>query len=71
MTRKKQTSQTQDIGRPPIYGVTMPRVLVRLRPEQLEWVKAQGDNVSQTMRDLVDEAMRENGKKGGRPRKKD
>ena len=43
MTRKKQTSQTQDIGRPPIYGVTMPRVLVRLRPEQLEWVKAQGD----------------------------
>lgn len=57
MTRKKQTSQTQDIGRPPIYGVTMPRVLVRLRPDQLEWVKAQGDNVSQTVRDIIDEAM--------------
>jgi len=57
MTRKKQTSQTQDIGRPPIYGVTMPRVLVRLRPEQLEWVKAQGDNVSETIRNIIDEVM--------------
>jgi len=71
MTNKKRTPQPQNMGRPPIYGVTMPRVLVRLRPDQLDWVKSQGDNVSQTMRDLVDEAMRENGKKGGRPRKKD
>jgi len=61
MTRKKQTSQTQDIGRPPIYGVTMPRVLVRLRPEQLEWVKAQGDNVSETIRNIIDEAMARDG----------
>jgi len=61
MTRKKQTSQTQDIGRPPIYGVTMPRVLVRLRPEQLEWVEAQGDNVSETIRNIIDEAMARGG----------
>lgn len=57
-TNKKRTPQPQDMGRPPIYGVTMIRVLVRLRPDQLDWVKSQGDNVSQTMRDLVDEAMR-------------
>jgi len=56
MTNKKQ--KPQEMGRPPIYGVTMIRVLVRLRPEQLEWVKAQGDNVSETMRNIIDEAMR-------------
>lgn len=63
MTNKKQTPQPQDMGRPPIYGVTMPRVLVRLRPDQLEWVKAQGDNVSQTVRDIIDDAMARDGER--------
>lgn len=52
---------SKNTGRPPIYGVTMPRVLVRLRPDQLEWVKAQGDNVSQTVRDIIDDAMARDG----------
>lgn len=65
MTNKKRTPQPQNMGRPPIYGVTMPRVLVRLRPDQLEWVKAQGDNVSQTVRDIIDDAMARDGENLG------
>ena len=61
MTRKKRTPQPQNMGRPPIYGVPMIRTFASLRPDQIAWLRAQGDNVSETIRNIIDEAMARDG----------
>lgn len=45
-------------GRPPKYETAMKVTPVRLTAEQIAWLKAQG-NLSETVRKLIDEAMKE------------
>jgi hypothetical protein len=45
-------------GRPPLYGATMRQTAVYLPEAMIEWLKAQPDGVSATMRRLIDDAMK-------------
>lgn len=61
MKNKKQTPQTQDMGRRTLYGETMKQTAIFLPKHMLDWLKSQPGTMSETVRDLVDEAMRRNG----------
>jgi len=39
----------------------MIRTFASLRPDQIAWLRAQGDNVSETIRNIIDEAMARGG----------
>jgi hypothetical protein len=69
MTRKKQTSQTQDIGRPPIYDEPMKLTSIFLPIPMHNWLKARTVPMSIFVRDLIANEM-EKDKRIEEPQKK-
>jgi len=52
------SGQLKQRGRPPMHDVPMRQTAVWFRPEQIVWLKAQAGSMSETMRSLVDQAMK-------------
>ncbi len=44
-------------GRPPLYDVTMRRALISLPEDMIDWLRAQPDGISGTIRKLVNNAQ--------------
>jgi hypothetical protein len=53
-TKKRKFNE---LGRPPIFGEPMKRMLFFIRADQAEWINKQGGNKSKLIRAIIDQAM--------------
>lgn len=57
----KNASAMTGMGRPTFYAEAMKQTSIYLPDHMLGWLKSQGDNVSETIRNIIDEAMARDG----------
>lgn len=52
------TDQEDQVGRPPLYEKPLIKTSFWLREEMIEWMKKQPGNMSEVLRNLIQEAMK-------------
>lgn len=55
------TEPEPELGRPPIYGAAMKQTAIWLPTEMTDWLKHQPNSISDTIRSLIDQAMKADG----------